>query len=840
MFNFRYLFFLLLIASIGCGKPKVVNLDLKALNWSLSSVSDSIAVDSAITDDVHLALIDKGVIPDPFFRDNEKHVQWVGQTAWVYETTFDLPSDLLTDKGLDLVFEGLDTYTRIVLNGHTIAETNNMFRSYRFPVEKWLIKKDNALSVTFFPPEVINDRKEALYGILLPEKRGFSRKAPYQFGWDWGPKLVTMGLWKPARIESRKALELVDVFVDQLFVSDSVVDLLVISSVRSEMKTSVELHVSVDGSEVKRVPVELSAGDTILSIPLRVYDLPLWYPIGLGKASRVKVQVEIVQDNIKESKSVDIGLRSIKLVDKEDAAGTGFVFVVNGHEVYVKGANYIPQDNFLSRVTREQTRDLLVMAQKSNMNMLRVWGGGAYETDDFYTLCDSLGLMVWQDFMFAGTVYPGDSAFLQNVTLEAEQQIIRLRNHPSIALWCGNNEVDEAWHNWGWQKSLGYSENDSSKLWNDYLLLFEDILPEKVKELDPQISYVPSSPANGWGRSKAYTEGDVHYWGVWWGAEPFESYKTHVGRFVSEYGFQGLPDLKTIEEFTLPDDRNTESEVMAAHQKHPRGKALIEEYMARDFCVPKAFDDYVYVSQMLQAYGIKMAIEAHRQSKPYNMGTLYWQLNDCWSVTSWSGIDYQHRWKAMQYAVRKAYDRFLVVVTEDGNEPIINVVSDCLIDRNPHVYWYLLSFDGDTLAIGRRQIELPAGVVTRFNCTEITHLIASQEFRQLVLLKVQLIDNQELLAESLQYFVRPNELLLPKNPQVELVAVVNPDSVNLVVTATKLAKGVHLTAEIPGWFSDNYFDVSPGDSVRVVFYPESQVPKAEHFKIAHIYNDVCR
>ncbi|MCF8348958.1 MAG: glycoside hydrolase family 2 protein, partial [Bacteroidales bacterium] len=489
------MFFLLLIASIGCGKPKVVNLDLKALNWSLSSVSDSIAVDSAITDDVHLALIDKGVIPDPFFRDNEKHVQWVGQTAWVYETTFDLPSDLLTDKGLDLVFEGLDTYTRIVLNGHTIAETNNMFRSYRFPVEKWLIKKDNALSVTFFPPEVINDRKEALYGILLPEKRGFSRKAPYQFGWDWGPKLVTMGLWKPARIESRKALELVDVFVDQLFVSDSVVDLLVISSVRSEMKTSVELHVSVDGSEVKRVPVELSAGDTILSIPLRVYDLPLWYPIGLGKASRVKVQVEIVQDNIKESKSVDIGLRSIKLVDKEDAAGTGFVFVVNGHEVYVKGANYIPQDNFLSRVTREQTRDLLVMAQKSNMNMLRVWGGGAYETDDFYTLCDSLGLMVWQDFMFAGTVYPGDSAFLQNVTLEAEQQIIRLRNHPSIALWCGNNEVDEAWHNWGWQKSLGYSENDSSKLWNDYLLLFEDILPEKVKELDPQISYVPSSPA---------------------------------------------------------------------------------------------------------------------------------------------------------------------------------------------------------------------------------------------------------------------------------------------------------------------------------------------------------
>jgi len=470
------------------------------------------------------------------------------------------------------------------------------------------------------------------------------------------------------------------------------------------------------------------------------------------------------------------------------------------------------------------------MAYQSNINMLRVWGGGVYETDDFYELCDSLGIMVWQDFMFAGTVYPGDTAFIENVSQEVKEQVIRLRNHPCMALWCGNNEIDEAWHNWGWQKSLGYSVVDSTKLWNDYLHLFEEIIPRVVKEHDPQTNYVPSSPANGWGREKAYQQGDVHYWGVWWGDMPFEEYNLKIGRFVSEYGFQGLPDPKTIDSFTLPVDRNLDSEVMAAHQKHSRGKELIREYMERDYKVPEDFEDYVYVSQLLQARGIKTAIEAHRRARPYNMGTMYWQLNDCWPVTSWSGIDYNHRWKAMQYAVKMAYDRFLVSFVEDNDSLAIWVVSDCFIDRNTELRWQLMTFDGDTLKTGSTGFTLPAGSSVIAAQLALKDFAISKSNRQQVVLKAGVWDKSDLLVDALYYFGKPKELILPENSGIQLSVEPVSDGYLLTISTEKLAKNVWIQTYVEGSFSNNFFDVLPGEWVQVSFSSSHQGLAKEDFR----------
>jgi beta-mannosidase len=379
--------------------------------------------------------------------------------------------------------------------------------------------------------------------------------------------------------------------------------------------------------------------------------------------------------------------------------------------------------------------------------------------------------------------------------------------------------VDEAWHNWGWQKSLGYSRADSTRLWNDYQYLFEGILPETVNEFAPATVYVPSSPANGWGRDKAYRQGDVHYWGVWWGNEPFETYNEKVGRFVSEYGFQGMPDRRTIESFTLPEDRNLGSEVMAVHQKHPRGKELIGEYMERDYLIPSKLEDYIYVSQLLQARGIKTAIEAHRRAKPYNMGTLYWQFNDCWPVTSWSGIDVDHRWKALQYSVQKAYDRFLISFTQEKDSLSIWMVGDCYVDRTPQLTWQLITFDGDTLAAGKNTFAFPMGSSVVALKLDLRSLLIPLSVKNKVVLKASVRDQNESLADALHYFCRPKELLLSPDPGLSLSAIPDTLKYKITLTTRKLAKNIWLQSSTDGWFSNNYFDLLPGETQTISFTP---------------------
>lgn len=539
--------------------------------WQFREVDEARWYPAKVPGEVHTDLLANKLIGDPFYRDNEKKLQWIEREDWEYKTSFVLPAAALSRKRTELVFDGLDTYADVYVNGTLALSADNMFRQWRIDAKSLLKVGTNDLRIVFRSAQNIVDSfaKADLPYVIPDNPRAYVRKAQYHFGWDWGPKFTTCGIWKDVRIE----------YFDEM-------------------------------------PAE--------------------------KAFVPPVKVE--------------------LVEKPDEKGTSFYFAIDGKPVYMKGANYIPSDAFVTRMTKDDYRQMLMMAKDANMNMLRVWGGGIYENDYFYDLCDSLGIYVWQDFMFAGTMIPGDEAFFKNVKEEVMYQVKRLRHHKSIVLWCGNNEDEEAFFKWGWHSSFRISKADSVKLWNDYTRMFRDSIPKWLKEVDPSRPYISSSPRYHWSQSRSITEGDSHYWGTWWGGEDFEVFETKTGRFISEYGMQAMPDYSSIEAITQPQDRYLFSDVLRNHQRAGNGFKKLEGYLKKYMIDSAAInhlsvEDYVYLTQCVQYYGFKNMILMHRSKAPYNMGTLLWQLNDCWPVASWSITNYYDRKpKAAWYAVKHTYD----------------------------------------------------------------------------------------------------------------------------------------------------------------------------------------
>ncbi len=732
-----------------------------------------------------------------------------------------------------MVFEGLDTYAEIVLNDSLVLSADNMFRSWRIDVYGLLRSTQNELAIYFRSPIEKNKVKQENLSYTLPEIRGFTRKAAYHFGWDWGPTFVTFGIWKPAYLNAWDGAMMRDVHVRATEIKEDFASIILEMEIEATTGQEYSIQVFIEDSMYSESTSHINKGVSHKKIPIKIFDPKLWWPNGYGEQNRYKITVKILDESsLADDYSFKTGIRQVELVREIDSIGRSFYFKVNGIPIFAKGANYIPPDNFLPRLNDKDYRRLIMDAKKSNINMLRVWGGGIYEKDIFYDLCDELGIMVWQDFMFACNMYPGDRLFLENVKSEAIDNIRRIRNHPSLVLWCGNNEVDEAWHNWGWQKRFGYSSEDSTEIWHHYLSLFEELLPGLVEKYNPKIPYWPSSPSTGWGREAAYTEGDVHYWGVWWGKEPFDKYEEKVGRFMSEYGFQGMPDLKTIHAYTKPDDRHLGSEVMDIHQKHPFGWAAINQYMERDYRMPVLFDDYIYVSQLLQANGIKTAIEAHRRAKPYCMGTLYWQLNDCWPVTSWSGIDYYGRWKAMQYVVKKAYEPFLISFKEDSDSLAIYVVSDSISDVEASFKWKIMDFNGGVLEIGQEDCTILKN--TSAKLMQVAHGSYSN-LRSEILLSAELLSRDNMLASAQHYFVKPKNLaLLPAN--IQLVVNQKNNNFSITLTSETLVKAVQIRSNTDGFFSDNYFDLMPGEKKSVLFEPDQPVAQIPNFEIKCLNN----
>lgn len=786
-------------------------------NWMVQKFSDNVWSKAHVPGTIHTDLFLNKQIQDPFDGNNEKQLQWIEEQYWVYQTKFSVSKKELTAQNKELVFYGLDTDASVYLNDSLVLEANNMFRTWRIPIQKLLREGSNTLRVEFESSVQKAKKSAALSPFVLPgEEKVYVRKAPYQFGWDWGPRFVTAGIWKNVAIRFWNSAQLESVSYSQEVLNDKVAQL--------KIKTTVKcVNGGIYFIEInnKKQTVSLKKGIQIVEIPYQINNPKKWWPNGLGKQNLYNFSIRIrKKGKILDQKKLQIGLRTLELIQEKDSIGKSFYFKVNGRKVFMKGANYIPPESFMPKMTYKKYENLIETAVKSNMNMLRVWGGGVYENDAFYDLCDQKGILVWQDFMFACALFPGDEGFVSNVKQEVKDQVVRLQNHPSIALWCGNNEVDEGWKNWGWQKQYRYSKNDSTTIWNNYQRLFEKEIPAVLDSIVSKENnrYWPSSPSLGWGKKESLTQGDSHYWGVWWGMEPLETYSKKVGRFMSEYGFQGMPDLKTFETFAKTTELNLTSESVKAHQKHPTGFETIQTYMERDYKVPTSFEDYIYVSQILQARGFKIAIEAHRSAMPYCMGSLYWQLNDCWPVTSWSSTDYYGRWKAAQYQIKRSFESKLLVMkgvknleNNELNSIKVQIVNEALNDEKGTLNLSMIQFDGKELWKKTKSIYLQSNSVT--DVMELSKAeIPETKLWKDGLLSAEFINYKGEKTVSNYYFVSPKELNLKKtNITYKFI-----DKNHLELSSTTLAKDVYIQGEGIE-FEDNYIDLLPNEKKVITF-----------------------
>jgi beta-mannosidase len=777
--------------------------NLNSENWSFKKISDSNWLPAKVPGTVHTDLYNNKIISNPFFGNNEKDLQWIENETWEYQTSFKISKQELKNQFTILQFEGLDTYAEVFLNNKKILDVNNMFRTWKVDVKNNLKVGKNNLKIVFKSAVEIGKAKAQKLPYTLPEKeRIFSRKAQYHFGWDWGPRFVTSGIYRPIKLLFWNNATIENVRFEQKELSNNL----------AKVNFSFTINVQNAGDYVIKMDImpfrfKLKKGINVVNVPIEIKNPILWWCNGLGVPHQYLFRFSLEKNNDKlDNKLIKVGLRTIELIQEKDSIGKSFYFKLNGKPVFMKGANYIPPDSFLPSTTTSTYKDIVQNAVDANMNMLRVWGGGVYAEDAFYDECDKNGILVWQDFMFACAMYPGDEEFLDNVKNEVIDNVTRLQNHPSIALWCGNNENDEGWKNWGWQKQFKYSKQDSIQIWNDYEKLFHQLIPKTLDSLlsKKENRYWPSSPSIGWGKKESLTQGDSHYWGVWWGKEPFEIYKQKVGRFMSEYGFQGMPNFETLEKVIPKEDLNFTSDAFKNHQKHPTGFETINEYMSRDFPVPKSIEKYNYVSQILQAYGMKTAIEAHRLAKPYCMGSLYWQLNDCWPVTSWSTLDYYGNWKASHYQVKESFAPTLLVVTENTNGLSVVGSNDNIEVQKGTLNAKLIDFSGKELWTASKQCSLTTE--KNNNCMDILFTELPKFAKEKTVLQLEFIcKNKKIVAYH--YFVKPKDLQLEK-PTIEMKIV---GETLIELKTNTLVKNLYLQSN-DSFFKENFFDLLPGIS----------------------------
>jgi beta-mannosidase len=854
-----FCFFILALASctVNHESKRVTDMEINQ-NWEFRQAGKENWLPASVPGTIHTDLLANKVIDDPYYRLNEKQLQWIDKADWEYRTVIIADEKLFSLERKELVFEGIDTYAKIYLNGELIRETDNMFRTWTIDVTGKLKRGENKLSITLESPTRIGLEELKAFGFQLPADNDQSetgemgqdrvspyvRKAPYHFGWDWGPRLVTSGIWRPVKLRAWSEGRIENIQVITTNLSSEKAEMSAKIQIESTGKQNISYNLFVDNLKVQsgtwnlvRQPAD---GTNQQKLTFTIPNPQLWQPNGLGKQKLYIIKVEIVDnDKVIDSKETKIGLRTVNLVQQPDPdeKGRSFYFEVNGSPVFSKGANYIPNDVFLTRVSPEKYEFIVKSAAEANMNMLRVWGGGIYENDIFYDLCDKYGIMVWQDFMFACAMYPGNDAFLENVRQEAIDNVQRLRNHPSVVLWCGNNEIEIAWgeyedeRGWGWKQH--YDPEQRLIIWKAYDTLFHHILPDVIKQEDPARPYWHSSPSAGMGQLASYetSSGDMHYWGVWHGLHPLTDFRKYHARFMSEYGFQSFPEFYSVKKYTLPEDYNIESKVMMSHQRSGIGNLRIKQYMDVDYKIPADFEQFLYVGQLLQAEAISLAIEAHRSDMPYCMGSLYWQINDCWPVASWSGIDYYGRWKAMHYAAREAFKPTVLVCSEDIDLLRIKVVSDLKETGNLKLEIRLLDFTGRVLWKSDKVFELPPQEI-KLPKKEILGKVDTAS----VVLVSELRLGDKLLDTDLHYFAKPKNLKL-KDPEITYKIEINRDTIEITLNAINLAKNVFLYGEgINGQFSDNYFDILPGQEFRVMILKSSVSSDIrKSLKILHLY-----
>jgi len=787
---------------------------------------------------VQTDLLKNSLISDPFDGDNEFRLQWIGLTDWEYQTTFQVDATTIARQHVDLVFGGLDTLADVYLNETLILHADNMFRHWRIPAKKLLKAGPNVLRIVFYSP--VEKMLPYVKGLpyVLPSisthnfgneediaTAPYTRKAPYQYGWDWGPRFLTEGIWQPIRLEAWDAMRVENFHIHQIKIDKN--EALVNAEVEIEADAPTKASLAVSHAELSAKPVsdstqtiQLDAGINSISVPIRIANPKLWYPLGYGAQDRYQFSAAIrVGKETAAHADVKTGLRSVELRRVADQWGKSFEFVVNGIEVYAKGADVIPFDSFPNRVTPAIHRQILESARDAHMNMLREWGGGYYESDDFFDICDELGIMVWQEFMFGGDMVPGDTAFRDSVRQEAIDQVTRLRDHPSIVIWCGNNEVETGWHHWGDRQEFKEAISPATRdwVWQDYMVVFDDILKSTVAKYGDPAAYWPSSPsANFEEIPDNQHNGDMHYWAVWHQQAPASDYTKQFPRFMTEYGFQSFPEMRTIRAYAhQPEDFDIRSVVMQAHQKNKGGNERILTYMLREYHEPKDFASFVYLSQVQQAEIIKIGAEHLRRQRPRNMGGLYWQLNDCWPVASWASIDYYGRWKALNYYARRFYNDVLVSPYLHDDKVDVYVVNDKLQAMNGTVHIRLLDFDGKVLFEQSQDISIPAQSSAIYVTLNRADLAAKSDLNK-SFLAVDLQAAGVKVSQNSIFFNVTHDLALPVSPKIDVIWSKSGAETTVTLKSGQLARDVYLSfGDYDVRFSDNYFDLMPNEPVTL-------------------------
>lgn len=779
--------------------------------WCLIIDGEGERIPATVPGSVYHDLLQNGKMEDPYWRDSENEaLKWM-EHDFVYETSFEAGKAVASCDEVLLHCDGIDTIAEIYLNSFLLGKTNNMHRIWEFPVKDRLIDGSNVLSVHISSPtRFTRERfKECITLGSSHAMEGFPqiRKAHCMFGWDWGPRLPDAGIWKSITLIGVETCRLNSVYITQEHKEEGV-----------KLSINADIEVLREDSDIRYVVTVTAPDGSVQSWEespksVLVEQPMLWWPNGFGEQNLYHIKVELYADE----KQVDvwqrrIGLRTMTIKREKDEYGESFAHEVNGVTIFAMGADYIPEDSIYSRITEERTRKLLWQCKEANFNCIRVWGGGFYPHDYFFDLCDEYGLIVWQDLMFACAVYELNDSFDTNIRAEIRDNVQRIRHHASLGLWCGNNEMEMFVDKGEWVNTL--------KQKADYIKMYEYIIPQVLKEEDPQTFYWPASPSSGgsFDYPNDPDRGDVHYWEVWHGNKPFSEYRKYFFRYVSEFGFQSFPSFKTVESYTLPEDRNIFSYVMEKHQRNDAANGKIMNYLYQTFLYPNDFDTLLYASQLLQGEAIKYGVEHFRRNRGRCMGAVYWQLNDCWPVASWASIDYFGRWKALHYYAKRFFAPVLLSCQEEGQmtqEPninaehqdieksvIFNVSNETMKEKTLQIVWSIRNNCGKVIRSEERVVEVPALSAVWLKKEVLPNLSVRDEY-----ISYELYEDGQRISSSTVILTLP-KFFRYVNPKLSVRA----EGDELIVKSEAYAKSVEILNENEDLIlEDNYFDMNPGE-----------------------------
>ena len=798
------------------------SIDLNGV-WKFKNVSKEEWIDAKVPGTVFSDLLSAGLADDPFYRDNEDKIQELFNEDYEYIRDFEVSSNHLINNEVMLCCEGIDTLADIYINKQFIANTENMHRNYKFDIRNNLVIGTNEIRIVLHSPKKYIQNKAELS--RLPSILGNTgldqiRKAQCAFGWDWGLSLPDSGIWKNIFIECNSAAVIDEFYITQQHENDKVT-----------LQAKIDFKIWNDKSLEAEIIVTGPDNDTIIAkgqvdtiqknyiANIEIANPKLWWPNGYGEHPLYEVSMFLRDgDTVIDSRNVSIGLRTIELRREDDEWGKSYEFVVNGKAIFIRGSNLIIEDSVVTRYSSERTEKMLKGCAEANFNCVRVWGGAFYPYDNFYEVCDRLGLIIYHDFMFACHAYPVHEEFLESVKEEIRDNVKRIRHHACLGLWNGNNEIEtiieifisEAPLFQAIREALKYPKlnaDEESLVKKEFIKLFAEVIPDLLKELDPQTSYVRCSPSNDVYFGQNENRGDSHYYIAYDMMTPYRKQREHYFRFVSEMGFQSYPSMKTIESFTMPEDRRPDSPIMYKHQKCRGGNQAIEAYMHQDFNVPKDFRLYVYASQILAGEVLKYSVEHMRRNRGRCMGVITWQLNDCWPVVSWAGIDYFGRWKAQQYYSKRFYAPILVSACDEGSKADLYVTNDTFDAINGTLKWELKDNTSAVIANGAKEVCIDP--LSAKNCIQLDFSDIVEEFKpESSYIEFSLTSGENELGSGTTIFVPAKEFKF-LNPEINVSVEENETSFSLNIKSATYARSVGLELEKADCiFSDNYFDIS--------------------------------